>query len=626
MTNPIHFSLAISHTPWIAERVESMRRLALQLGVPYESKHEPPEGLGIDYRIVEDRVANDVWSERMWSWAAETTATHCVFLQDDVEVAPNFWPALRAIVEARPDDVVGLEVAHPAARMLALEDFRLFTTSDMLIGPGYVVPREQLVEFLEWRKTRLVDGWRTAGADGKPGLTEDTMIGLWCMTTGRRIVHPVPTIIDHDTSIPSTYGNDDHTHRKPYVTWKDAEHCGHAWEPADLEAPGFWQGRFKRIEHRAPDGSFLGYARAHNTDLDVIRGGMRVPHLGRFYSMTPTLARQWMKGFGSGDLARARADDGGREKRRIAYAVKAQHAASPARERVLICTPTRGGLHPTHTMSLLQTVQLLEVDIEHGIQVLDSWQWHEDVVRVRSRFLRMARETDCTAVHFRDSDVTAPPIALIGMLASGRELVCTPYPRRDTLDLAGVVAATKAGDDHPERAAHHYPVGFLPGDRVLEGDCLRMAWMPLGCSIVRRSCFERMIQHFEELDEKRVDLKRLDLEKLLDLGRGDITEIVYELAEELKAWRAGHMGLRFVDRVGAEEHETVALFQLMTRASEETGVVRLWGEDQSFCLRWRDLGGEVWMYLGPGAPANHAGDFVFEGRIEALGFSRDPPT
>jgi hypothetical protein len=56
-----------------------------------------------------------------------------------------------------------------------------------------------------------------------PGfLSEDTMLGLWCAVTRRKVYHPIPTPIDHDTSIPSTYGNDEHHYRKPLVTWRDA--------------------------------------------------------------------------------------------------------------------------------------------------------------------------------------------------------------------------------------------------------------------------------------------------------------------------------------------------------------------------------------------------------------------
>jgi hypothetical protein len=44
---------------------------------------------------------------------------------------------------------------------------------------------------------------------------------MWCIAEGHDVWHPIPTIIDHDTTIASTYANDDHAHRRPTVTWRE---------------------------------------------------------------------------------------------------------------------------------------------------------------------------------------------------------------------------------------------------------------------------------------------------------------------------------------------------------------------------------------------------------------------
>lgn len=243
---------AISHTPWIPARVESLARLLAELG-PLGRTDLP----GTEVRIFDERAPNWVWSETMWRWGAETQAHHVAFLQDDVEVAPNFWPALHAMLEAVPDQVIGLESAHPEGKSLALEGHRWATTSDYLVGPGYVLPRALLEEFLRWRR----DALRPKAVEE---ISEDSLIGLWCWCTGRRVWHPIPTIIDHDTSIESTYGNDAHSCRKPSVTWKDAD-------VLDLNP--------KRLEH-----------------VDFWRPEVAEPvHLGRVYNATPWTARMWLR-------------------------------------------------------------------------------------------------------------------------------------------------------------------------------------------------------------------------------------------------------------------------------------------------------------------------------------------
>ena len=59
--------------------------------------------------------------------------------------------------------------------------------------------------------------------------------------------------------------------------------------------------------------------------------------------------------------------------------------------------------------------------------------------------------------------------------------------------------------------------------------------------------------------------------------------------------------------------EVVALFQLVIDPESRV----LLEEGHSFCYRWRKLGGEVWLYDGPGSKLQHVGAHVYgppEGR------------
>ena len=244
MTLDVSFALAIPHTPWKTERRESLERLtdALEIGDGQPFLHH--------FRTFCDREANYVWSEKLWTWAAGSGCSHLLQLQDDAIVAPNFWTHLRAMVEANPLHVIGLEAAHPHGPNV---EGCWYATTDMLIGVGYIVPIPALREFLEWR------GKLRKGA--VESLNEDQMLGLWCFVTERFIYHPVPTLIDHDTEIPSTYKNDDHQHRRPTVTWRDRP------------MPEWWTAN-------------------------------RVPNFGRFYQATPKLARRWVPGVTEEDFAK----------------------------------------------------------------------------------------------------------------------------------------------------------------------------------------------------------------------------------------------------------------------------------------------------------------------------------
>lgn len=249
-------ALGIPHTPWNAPRIETMDRLRTQLG------NRPAY-----YREFTEKEPNHSWSTKLWAWGLATGADYLLQLQDDVQVTNEFWPHLRMMLEAVPDQIIGLESVHPVSQMLYERGGSWYTTADGLIGVGYVFPRDVLFEFMAWRQNKLRPGAIYA-------ISEDTMIDVFCMATGRKVWHPVPTIIDHDVSLSSTYGNDHHSHRRPVVTTVRGAISRSNWM-------------------RTPITTGHEYT---------------APHMGRFYQMTPRLCRRWVKDFHMADFERALQD------------------------------------------------------------------------------------------------------------------------------------------------------------------------------------------------------------------------------------------------------------------------------------------------------------------------------
>ena len=240
------FALGIPHTPWNVERVASLSRLV-------DALSPSPPAL-VDRRVFGEREPNWAWSERMWRWALESRATHLLQIQDDVIVGPEFWDHLTAMVRAVPDEIIGLE------SVLAMGS-PWYTTTDCLVGVGYVMPTRcarrsadhaSLEELLEFRG-------ELRGAEPHEGfkrINEDQLIGLYSFVRGTRIWHPCPTIIDHDTDLKSTYGNDAHTHRRPARSTVRGDAAPESWS-----VPG------------------------------------EVAHAGMFYRATPALCRQHVRGY-----------------------------------------------------------------------------------------------------------------------------------------------------------------------------------------------------------------------------------------------------------------------------------------------------------------------------------------
>ena len=219
----ISLALGLPHTPWVPERVASFVRLRESLGVSAGPSSVPWPSA--DVRVFDERASNKVWPRRMWGWGLETSATHFVTLQDDTRVAPCFWPALRAMIEAKPDVPIGLSAVHPMGPEQARQGHRWYRTSSWLVGWAYVLPRAILAEFVQF-----VDDYPDAVA----ATNEDQLLNEWIHRTGRETWHPVPTIVDHDTSVASTYANDDHAHRQATVTW-------HGYPEAALSSADYWR-------------------------------------------------------------------------------------------------------------------------------------------------------------------------------------------------------------------------------------------------------------------------------------------------------------------------------------------------------------------------------------------------
>lgn len=435
----MRISLAITHTPWIESRRPPFNRLLQALG--------PDHLLGVlenweAYKVFDEKAPNYVWSAHMWEWAAAQDVDYCLFLQDDAIVPDNFRPLLESMLSGmweEPPAIIGLEVAHPAAHALHEEGYRWFTTADALIGVGYIVSRHFLKRFLDWRMGLEPDVIRK--------VSEDTLLGLFCALDGTRILHPLPTIVDHDTSIPSTYGNDKHTNRRPLVTWNNA---------LARANPDFW----------APV--------------------PRVPHMGCFYETTHRYAREVFHDPDWKELAR---DTGFAEQQRLYYQRRAR-GDTPAKS-LYIALPNRGAISPFLAASIWR-LREEEINVEFQYEIVDVQQWQADIVRARNRYVHHFL-TRSTATHllFLDSDIEFAPQCIRGMLHADRGFVASPYPRRDTIDFLRV-RALATSDVPAEALAYRYSAriaGILEPDA--EG-CAPVDGLPMGCALISRELLQSM--------------------------------------------------------------------------------------------------------------------------------------
>ena len=211
--------------------------------------------------------------------------------------------------------------------------------------------------------------------------------------------------------------------------------------------------------------------------------------------------------------------------------------------RILVATPVLGSpesgdVKSAHMTSALRLMRSPNVEwILHGAFV------NMDLVRARSRAVRMALDGCFTHLLFWDSDVGGDAVACLqGMLATKADVIAAPYARKKI----------------PIRGTHERP------------------FVAMGFTLISATCLEKM-------------------------------------------WDRYYDELHFDDVLENKPYRSVALFQLMLVELQNPRPHRvLLGEDYSFCERWLQMGGEIHVYQGPGAPLDHIGHIRFTGTIEEL--------
>lgn len=134
--------------------------------------------------------------------------SHLLILQDDVELALNFVPAIRQIAAAHDDAPVCLFLARfprdtqPRVEQAMKMGRRYLRLSRRSFLPVVAVlwPIAKLREFDEW----------TTENPHMPGVREprsdDAMGGRWKMATNQNVYATTPSLVEHPDRTPSTIG------------------------------------------------------------------------------------------------------------------------------------------------------------------------------------------------------------------------------------------------------------------------------------------------------------------------------------------------------------------------------------------------------------------------------------
>jgi hypothetical protein len=238
-------------------------------------------------------------------------------------------------------------------------------------------------------------------------------------------------------------------------------------------------------------------------------------------------------------------------------------------KRIMVATPMYGGLG--NTMYISSLLRLQAECFRFGIGFEHAFMMNESLIdRGRNGLVgQFLTKSDADYMLFIDADIQFRPEDILAMLHYDKDVICAPYPKKH-ISWPMIIEAIKNGiEDIPtlEKLVGEYV--FTSLDQSTEfTQILKVGEAGTGLMLIKRDVFAKMKEAFPE--NKYIS----DESKDLSLGL---------------------------------EREMFAFFK--------TGIVdkRYLSEDYYFCHKWREIGGDVWLF--PWALTSHFGNYPFQGSL-----------
>jgi hypothetical protein len=241
---------------------------------------------------------------------------------------------------------------------------------------------------------------------------------------------------------------------------------------------------------------------------------------------------------------------------------------------IFFATPCYGGL--VTDQYFLSMFRLSQVLIQHGIKFRITTLRNESLIpRARNILTAMFMEDkNSTHLMFIDADIEFDPDSVIRMLAMDKDVIAGAYPKK-TINWESVRAAANSGETNLASYGADYAINLKvePGTNKVRTHMgtVEVLDASTGFFIVKKEVVRNMMDKHPELhynNDSSIDPK--------------FNPYCY------------------------------ALWDTMIDPKDR----RYLSEDYTFCRRWQDMGGEIWV--DPNTKLNHVGSFTFEGNLNNL--------
>ncbi|NHN88228.1 hypothetical protein [Acetobacter conturbans] len=246
--------------------------------------------------------------------------------------------------------------------------------------------------------------------------------------------------------------------------------------------------------------------------------------------------------------------------------------ASPQSPHVFIATPCFGGVvTQTYMQSIIGCMAAAQ---QHDIELTLSLVGNDALItRSRNTLLhQFFAQSDASHLLFVDSDIGFPPNAVPRLVAAGKDVVAGMYPLKDRYWDRLTTLLTEKGEPAETASLRYVGESAALHEHQHGTGLVKAGYAGTGFMLISRNAISRMIEAYPQTRYSRIDAP---------VGQDNSSAVTADAA--------------------------YALFDCMI--DPDTGTYL--SEDFTFCKRWRDIGGDVW--LDTGVELSHTGPSTFMG-------------
>ena len=252
-------------------------------------------------------------------------------------------------------------------------------------------------------------------------------------------------------------------------------------------------------------------------------------------------------------------------------------------KHIFIATPCYGGqLGEPYFRSMMRLAILCnKYDIQFTVSTLAN---ESLITRGRNTLVSFFMEhPEATHLFFVDADIEFDPNDMLRMVAYDRDVVVGAYPKK-AVNWDSIITAARSNQDENANTIEGHSSNYVVNFDFLKDE--------------------------HGTPQPQIQI-RDNLIKLKDAGTGFMCikkEVIQKMFDK-------HPDLKYVNDINVDakfEKHMYALFDCIIDPESR----RYLSEDYTFCRRWQDMDGEV--FLDPRTALNHVGHYTFRGNIRKL--------